>query len=229
MMNIKDAFATAEILRAASPTSLAMLAQCGVLRGVEKGEHLFYDKEQVDTVYIVISGMAALYKISSQGEKKAILVLGKGKALNEVILNGLPASVCCEMIKTGQILAFPREQLLLAMEEDFCLTKAVLNSMSIKIRRLYRQMKNTTNSIRGDKKIAAKLWKLAMDYGKDCPAGRMIQMELTITYLADMLGTKRETASRQLKILTDQGLVLIKNNCFIIPDCDALSEYFKNP
>lgn len=227
-MNIKDAFATVEILQTASPASLAMLAQCGVLRKAEKGEHLFHDKEQVDNVYFVVSGMAALYKISSQGEKKVIFVLGKGKALNEVILNGLPASVSCEMMKEGQVLSFPREQLLLAMEEDFLLTKAVLDSMSIKIRRMYRQMKNTANSIRGDKKIAAKLWKLAMDYGRDCKQGRLIEMDLTITYLADMLGTKRETASRQLKLLTDLGLVIIKNNRFIIPDCDGLSEYFKN-
>lgn len=226
-MNMKDAFDTVEILQAASPASLAMLSQYGTLCRVKKGEHLFHDKEKVDTVYFVVSGMAALYKINNLGEKKVIFVLGRGKALNEVILNGLPASVSCEILKEGYILTFPRNQLLLAMEEDFSLTRSVLDSMSIKIRRLYRQIKNSTNSIRGDKKIAAKLWKLAADYGVDCPEGRMIQMDLTVTYLADMLGTKRETASRQLKILTDEGLVIVRKGKFILPDPQKLSEYFK--
>ncbi|MCQ4637277.1 Crp/Fnr family transcriptional regulator [Anaerovorax odorimutans] len=228
-MDIKQALSAAEILRDASPASLAMLAGCGVLRSAEKGAHLFYDHDYTETLYIVISGMAALYKMNSQGEKKVIFVLGKGKALNEEILNGLASSVSCEVLKSGLVLSFPREQMLLAMEEDRGLSRAMLNSMSLKIRRLYRQMKNTTNSIRGDKKIAAKLWKLAADYGAPCPEGTMIGIDLTITYLADMLGTKRETASRQLKVLTDQGLVLVKKNRFIIPDCEKLSEYFKSP
>lgn len=228
-MDIKQALCAAELLKDASPASLAVLAGCGVLRSAEKGAHLFHDRQNVDLVYMMVSGMAALYKINSQGEKKVIFVLGKGKTLNEESLNGLPASVSCEILKTGQVLSFPVRQMLLAMEEDRGLNRAVLDSMSLKIRRLYRQMKNTTNSIRGDKKLAAKLWKLAADYGAECPQGTKLQMDLTITSLADMLGTKRETASRQLKILTDQGLVLVEKNRFIIPDCDKLSDYFKSP
>lgn len=52
-------------------------------------------------------------------------------------------------------------------------------------------------------------------------------MELTITYLADMLGSKRETVSRQLKQLADAGLVRYGDGRFLLPDRDALQKYFK--
>ena len=37
--------------------------------------------------------------------------------------------------------------------------------MALRVRRLYRQMKNTTNAMKGEKRLAAKLYKLARDYG----------------------------------------------------------------
>ena len=75
--------------------------------------------------------------------------------------------------------------------------------------------------------MAAKLWKLARDYGKKEESGVRISLKLTVTQLADMLGTKRETASRQLKVLVEQGLVRYDRNTFVIPDTDVLNRYFK--
>ena len=75
--------------------------------------------------------------------------------------------------------------------------------------------------------MAAKLWKLARDYGKKEEVGVRICLKLTVTQLADMLGTKRETASRQLKVLVEQGLVRYDRNTFVIPDTDVLNRYFK--
>ena len=50
------------------------------------------------------------------------------------------------------------------MKQDFKLTEVILYSMSKKIRRLYRQIKNTVPT-KMDKRVAAKLWKLSKDYG----------------------------------------------------------------
>jgi CRP-like cAMP-binding protein len=228
-MELKEAIKVVEVFMNVSKSSLNLLEACGCLKKIKKGEHLFRDKDRVSSIYIVISGFAALYKINSLGEKKVIFVFGKGKMLNEVIFQELFASVNCEIVEESLILCFPREKLVKIMEQDFELTKAIMDSMALKIRRLYRQLKNTSNSIRGDKKIAAKLWKLSGDYGVPCKEGVLIDMELSITYLADMLGSKRETVSRQLKILSDENLVIIKKGKFIIPEREKLRNYFKLP
>jgi len=226
-MTLKEAFAIAEVLRFAKRTSLEKLSGFGRLKKMKKGEHLFMDKQVVDAMYIVISGLVTLYKTNSMGDNKVVFVYGKGKAINEVILNELPASISCEILSDAVILVFPVDQLIEVLEQDFGLTKAIMDSMSIKIRRLYRQLKNTSNMTRMDKKIAAKLWKLSMDYGIPCEQGTEIELDITITYIADMIGSKRETVSRQLKLLTDKDLVIFKNSRFIIPDCEKLREYFK--
>lgn len=226
-MNLKEAFSKAEILQNAGPASLASLASFARLKRARHGEHLFREKDEVATLYIIVEGMADLYKLSGSSEKKVIFVCGGGKALNEESLNGLSASTNCEILSDALILCLPNRALFAAMSQDFQLTKAVMDSMSLKIRRLYHQLKNTANSLRGDRKIAAKLWKLSLDYGVPSGDGVEIDMDLTITYLADMLGSKRETVSRQLRLLSEEGLLIHRQNRFIIIDREKLRNYAK--
>jgi len=229
VISIADAFAVTEVLQQANAASLVALAARVQIKQKRKGEQLFRDKETVSTIYIVVSGLVALFKINSQGEKKVIFVLGQGKMVNEIILQDLPASVNCEIFEDAQILCFNKQDLLDVMEHDFALTKAVIDSLSLKTRRMYRQLKNTSNSVRGDKRLAAKLWKLSGDYGAVCKSGICIDIDLSITYLADMLGSQRETVSRQLKTLTEQGIVVIEQGRFVIVNRDELARIFKSP
>lgn len=229
MATLKEAIAQCEVLQKASPASRAALAGSAALRRLAKGEHLFWDKEQVACLYFAVEGNFSLYKLNSLGEKKVIFVYGPGEMLNEVMQHDLPASISCEALTDAQALYFPIKAFMQIMNEDFCLAHAVMDSMGIKIRRLYRQLKNTTGSVRGDKRIAAKLWKLSQDHGVPCKEGVRIDLNLTITYLAEMLGAKRETVSRQMKLLTDGGLVLQTPTGFIIPSRDRLQQYFKTP
>jgi CRP-like cAMP-binding protein len=87
-------------------------------------------------------------------------------------------------------------------------------------------MKNTSNNLRGDRRIAAKLWKLSRDHGVKTSRGVEINFDLTITTFAEFLGSQRETVSRQIKTLTDAGLLIVKNSRFIIPSREKLLEFF---
>lgn len=227
MIGLEESFKIAEVLQNANESSFDALKACGKIKKLEKGKQLFRDKEYVPYIYIVIGGLAALYKINSMGEKKVIFVFGKGKMINEVIFQNMTSSINCEILEEATILYLPKDRLIDIMKDDFEVTKAIMDSMALKVRRLYRQLKNTSNSIRVDKKIAAKLWKLSGDYGVPCKEGVRIDMELSITYLADMLGSKRETVSRHLKLLTEKNLVIVKRNEFIIPEREELRKYFK--
>lgn len=143
------------------------------------------------------------------------------------MLQDVTASINCEFLSDALVAMFCKKKFLTLMESDFGLTKAVIDSMALKIRRLYHQMKNTSNSVRLDKQIAAKLWKLSLDHGVKCKDGIMIDFDLTITYLADLVGSKRETVSRQVKILIEKKLIIISKSRFIIVDRELLLEYFE--
>jgi hypothetical protein len=44
-----------------------------------------------------------------------------------------------------------------------------------------------------------------------------INFDLTITALAELLGSQRETVSRWVRVLTSAGLLMVKKSRFIIP------------
>lgn len=210
-------------------TTLEDILSCGVLQHYEAGRPIFYDKDNLLCTYILVSGTSMLYKTHSTGQNKVIFVLNDGALLNEVIDSSLPASINCKAYDDCDILTIYNDDLLRLMENDFNLTRNILNALSVRVRRLYRQLKNASSVIKIEKKLAAKLWKLSKDYGIPCEKGVMINIPITITSLAELLGSYRETISRALKILISHGLVLYEHKHIIVPDPDKLSQYFKSP
>jgi len=225
-MDFREAANKIPILREAGSASLAYLSARAHRKHVRKGAHLYWEGAPARDVYFLLEGAAAPYKISGAQDKRVIFIYGPGALLNEEFLDGRSASVNCELLSDSQILCFERKHFLYACEMDFALAKSVMDAMALKIRRLYRQIKNTSNAVRGDRRIAAKLWKLSRDIGVPCGEGTEIDVALSITYLADLLGLTRETVSRQLKQLCEEGLVIVDKNRFIIPDREALRKYF---
>ena len=197
--------------------TLDKLNEICFIRKLKKGEHLFRDKELIKSIYIVKTGKVALYKQSESAQKKVIFILGEGTVVNEVIIDDLPSSINCEAFEKTEVFCFDRNKFLEIMKDDFELSRVIINSLALKVRRLYRQGKNSI-PIKVEKRVAAKLWKLSKDYGIEIEEG---------TYLADMFGAPRETISRSLKILKNEGLIINKNKKIIVPDREKLVKFFK--
>lgn len=211
------------------PTTYTSLLSKAHLERYKNGTHLFLEKDTLCCFYIVLSGTVSIYKTNSNGQNKVIFILGKGALLNEVIFEDLAASVNCKVHEDCDILMIYRTDFLPLMQKDFRLTQNVMNQLTNRVRRLYRQVKNATSVIKIEKKLAAKLWKLSLDYGKEHEQGILINFPITVTSLAELLGSYRETISRALKILVGKELIIYENKRIIIPDPDALSRFFKAP
>lgn len=226
---LKSMLTEFELFKNVSPKTLDFLATKGFIDTFAQGQHLFYDKDTVHCFYILISGTASLYKTNSNGQNKIIFIEDRGAFLNEVIFEDLPSAINCQATSICKVLVFYKDDLIEAMKNDFVLTQNIMNTLSKRVRRLYRQLKNATSIIKIEKKLAAKLWKLGKDYGIPCERGTQINFPITVTSLADFLGSYRETVSRALKLLIQKELIIYENKQIIIPNSDALSKFFKAP
>lgn len=224
-IKISDLEKTELFVKVKSET-LKTLCEIGVKRIYKKGEHIYRDKEKINNLYIVKSGKVALYKLSESAQKKIVFILGNNKVINALTLDDLPSSINCEVFEEAEILCFDISKFIEVMKNDFELTKIIIDSLAIKVRRLYRQSKNSI-PIKIEKRLAAKLWKLSKDYGVEVENGTLINLNMSITYLADMFGAQRETISRALKILINEGLIINQNKKITVIDRKKLSEFFK--
>ena len=206
--------------------TLGLIRDSVLIRNLKKSQLLFSERQSVDNIYIVLEGKVTMYRLSEKGQKRVIYILNKGEMINEVVFDNYTASINCEGFEDSKIISISKVDLLNIMQQDFKFTEVILYSMSKKIRRLYRQIKNTVPT-KMEKRVAAKLWKLSKDYGLETEDGSLIDVKINITYLADMLGSSRETISRAIKELEKMDMVKIENRKFIV-DREKLNIYFKS-
>lgn len=196
-------------------------------RQLSTKEILFNERDIVDKVYFLKSGKISIFKMNENGERKIIFILRSGEIINEISFdNTKSTTIGCEAFDKAIILECKVKDFIKVMEDDFTLTKNILISTQNRNRRLYRQLKNSI-SIRIDKKLAAKLYRIGKEFGVCKGEWTLLNVNLTITYIADMLGCKRESLSRAMKILQDEKLVKIEGKKVYIKK-DELSSYFKS-
>ena len=215
------------LFQGVKPDTLEWLFKEGRTEHFPRGSIMIRAKEPLKSVYIQVSGKSIVYNLTHLGKRKIIFIFGPGALLNEHVLNFHDSSLFCETIETSLVFILPAAKLLAAMERDFSLTKAILEAQERKLWRMGHQLKNTMGSIYMERKLAAKLWKLSRDFGKVTPEGIEIDIRLTITFLADMLGAPRETTSRVCKKLVGQGLIVIEKKKILITDMERMASFHK--
>lgn len=216
-----------ELFSRVPPATLEKLSRAGTVRTCEKGQVLMRSKETVHAVWIQLTGKSMVYSLTHDGRRKIVFIFGRGALLNEHVLDGCKASLFCEMIEKGQVFVVPVPDFLACMEQDFALTRAVLAAQEKKIWRMGHQLKNTMGGIYMERKLAAKLWKLCRDFGRPVPEGMEIDVNLSVTFLADLLGAPRETTSRLCSTLADAGLIAMRKKRIIVVEPDQLAFFYK--
>jgi len=212
------------LLNLIKESSKENLMRAGKIISLKQGEILFSERQEVKSMYIVLDGFMALYRNSRYGEIKVIFICTDGEIVNEVVLQDEKTSICAKALTDTKLLAIHRSDLIKLLENDYDLTKEIYNSLARKTRRLYHQVGNANGTYPVEKRLAAKIWKLARDYGKDTNNGIQICFETTVTFLANMLGAKRETVSRIISQFKKAGIIVHENGNLVVLKMDDLKE-----
>lgn len=141
MITLDEAFNNIEILKKLNSKTIEYIKPFSTLKTYKEREHVFMDKDEISNLYIIVLGKAALYKLNNFGDKKIIFIFDEGKILNEHSLQNIKVSINCEILETSVIMSIPCSIFIKAMENDFLLSKSILDLMSLNIRRLYRRCK----------------------------------------------------------------------------------------
>lgn len=208
--------------RNVTPETVEKIWREGSIKQFSKGHILMSARTDIHQVYIQLSGKSMVYNLTHTGKRKIIFVYGEGVLLNEHILNAHSSSLFCETIEPSRIFAVPIHFFLKCMEEDFSLTRAVLEMQENRLWRMGHQLKNTLGSIYMEQKLAAKLWKLAKDFGIQTLDGIEIDLSMSVTMLADMLGASRETTSRLCGTLVALGLLKVNKKRITITNPEKM-------
>ena len=198
--------------------------QLGRIAVYSKDQLCLRGQEESPDIFFILDGKVQIYTLTKCGKKKILFILGGDNIANDSIV--YPSRVIfCETMERCRFYLIQRELLLSLMEKDFLLTKALLEYQERKVFRLEHQLQNTVGSIYLERRLASKLWKLARDFGRQTDKGMLIDMDLSVTFLADLLGVPRETTSRVCKRLANQGLIFMEKKKIYIPDMERMAVF----
>ncbi len=217
-----------EVFSGISKNSIVEIKNSADVIDLKKNKALYSDRQQLDYVYFLISGNVSLIKSSESGENRVIFLLNDGAMINEPLMRKNTSGIECWGFEDSKILRIGLKTFDKIMSKDYILAKNCMLEMEKRIRRLYRQLKNLTSS-NIEKKLAAKLYRLGTQYGlkeNEIEDYTYINLNLTVTYIAKMLGYQRETVSRSLKLLAQKEIILQKDRKFYV-NIEKARQFFK--
>jgi CRP/FNR family transcriptional regulator, dissimilatory nitrate respiration regulator len=201
---------------------LKALADRALYRTCKAGEMLIGETDPAHAFYVVITGQAKLYKISTEGKEQTLNLLGPGEPFGmctAFAVDSFPANVMA--LEESGILLIPGPVMeSMAMNEP----RLLLNIIRLLSERL-RESMILIESL-ALKEIPQRIASFLIHALNREDERGASQLELTVTQreLAKILGATPEALSRTLRKMSNAGMLAVEGRSIRILDRKALGE-----
>jgi len=195
----------------------------GFLMHFGKDEVIIQGYEEPEGVYLIKSGFVKAYSISHDGHRNLLLLHKAGEfiplpwALDGAHTTGL----FYEAMTDVEILRAGKNKLRSALGNNSWLSREIL-SQTVNIISIYTSRIQTLEYRSARERVIAELIYLAERFGKRYGKEILINAPITHQDIADSINVSRETASRALELLFEEGLMGQTDRLFTIKDIDKL-------
>lgn len=191
----------------------------------KKGEILFHIGDTVDSIIIMNEGSAKAYKYTAEGREQILYVFSEGDFFGEqYLLSNQKAGYTVEALETVKVCMLTKSQFrhLLALYSDIAVK--IIEELGLRMNRLENTMQSM--GIRSvDARISTLLLDFSAKYGKETSEGLLIRLPLSREGIANYLGIARETVSRKLMQMENEGLIRsVSNKSLLLLKEDVLRE-----
>lgn len=190
-------------------------------KSYSRNEIIFLEEDTGRFMYFVKDGRVKVSRMLPNGKEMILTFHESGEYFGELALidgRTTPATVTAVTKTTLYILTAADFFELL---KNPATNRVVLSNLCDRCRDAWAQIEVLTFH-NADARIRMAFYHLAAKRGVKTEAGTVIPMKLTHRELSDIVGISRETATRVLSILQEEGLVSVDTKRFIIKDPEAL-------
>lgn len=183
-----------------------------------KNELIFAEGDNGSGFYINVEGMVKIYKLSPEGKEHIMHIFGPGEPYGEVpVFSGKTFPASAETISKCRALFFPRKDIVDLMTENPSIALNMLAVLSLRLRQFTVQVENLSlKEVPG--RLAAHLLMLSIEQEKK----DVINLHISKSQLASLLGTIPETLSRILSKMAGQKLIDVQGRKIKLLDMSGL-------
>jgi len=202
--------------------TLARLADACVPRVYRAGQYLWFQGDVGDHLIVIVSGLVKVVVTSEQGDEMVLVTLGPPESVGELaVIDQGPRSASVIATVTTAVLMISRPALLQLIKTSPLLLDDLLSSLGAMVRRLTEQASDLVFlDVAG--RIAKLLVRLADERGREQDGSLTLDLGVTQSDLARMVGASRPPVNRILQALAARGLITMQGRTIVIRDAAAL-------
>ena len=181
---------------------------------------IFSEGDAAIGFYVVISGRVKIYKLSSEGKEQILHIFGPGEPFGEVpVFTGQHFPANAEAMEKSRIFFFPRDSFVDLIKANPSLALNMLAILSARLRRFARLIDDLSL-----KEVPGRLAAYVLYLSEQGKGANNLELTITKTQLASLLGTIPETLSRILRKMVEQGFIESDGPRIRILDREALED-----
>ena len=188
-----------------------------------KGETLFSEENAPDALIIVNEGSIKAYKLTPDGREQILYVFSEGDFFGERNLFGRQRTAyAAEALEPVKTCSLTKERFHDLLRSYPAIAVKIIEELEERIARMENSLQSIgVRSI--EARISALLLELASKYGQMVPEGTLIRLPLSREGMANYLGIARETVSRKLGQMENEGIIRsVSNKSILLLDQEAI-------
>lgn len=168
-------------------------------RSYRRGEVIFRENDPGHALCVVVEGLVKIYLTSVDGDEMVLVTLGPSAVFGELpMIDEGPRSAAAAAVEPSTLLMLTRPALLEAIHASPQLVDGLLRSLGSMVRRLTDQAADLVFlDLHG--RVAKLLLGLAEERGTSSSAGWELDLHLTQSDLANMVGGSRQSVNQVLR------------------------------
>jgi CRP/FNR family cyclic AMP-dependent transcriptional regulator len=203
--------------------ALQRLAERATKRNYSKGQLVFHQGDSAGSLFVMIEGLVKVFVTSEEGDEMVLVTLHTHDTFGELaLLDGGPRSASAEAVEKTSLLELQRAPFIETMYQNPAITDSVMRSLGRVLRRLTEQASDLVFlDLHG--RVAKLLVNLAQDRGIETGNGFELDLHLTQSDLAGLVGGSRQSVNQILKSFESRGSVEMLGRKIVVKNLDKLN------
>jgi CRP/FNR family transcriptional regulator, cyclic AMP receptor protein len=202
--------------------ALSRLVAASRSRVYPRGQYIWYEGDPGDTLLVVVDGLVKVVIGSEAGEEAVLATLGRCAVLGEIaVLDGAARSASVVTVEPTTALLLTRATVLDVMVRHRVVLDAMLSNLGKLVRRLTEQAGDLVFLDLGGR-LAKLLLRLGEERARRTADGVVLDMGLSQSDLAAMVGATRPAVNRVLHVFAARGLISVDGQVIVLRDLNGL-------
>lgn len=214
-----EVLARAGIFQGVEPAASEALAASMEYVDISRGDTIFAEGEQGDSLYIVMSGKVKMGRHSADGRENMLAIMGPSDMFGELsIFDPGPRTATATAVTDGRLARLQRDSLRPWMHDRPQIAEQLLRVLARRLRRTNDALADLIfTDVPG--RVAKALLEMAQRFGTTDPGGTTrVTHDLTQEELAQLVGASRETVNKALADFAGRGWLRLEGKSVVLLD-----------